>query len=56
MSPNRENYCLQPVLVFFYKIEYITKVFRILNLEGQQNRMIGPKVKAILMMFLSVID
>ena len=32
------------VLVFFYEIEWVYKVLRILNIEGQQNCMIGSKV------------
>ena len=37
--------------VFFHKTEWVSKVLRILNLEEQQNCMIGSKVTAILSLF-----
>ena len=37
--------------VFLHKIEWVSMVLRILNLEGHQNCMIGSKVIAILMPF-----
>ena len=36
------------VFVFFHETEWVCNVLRILNLEGQQNCMIGLKVTAIL--------
>ena len=33
------------VFVFFHKAEWVNMVLRILNLEGQQNCMIGSKVR-----------
>ena len=41
------------VFVFFHKTEWLGRVLRILNLEEQQNCMIGSKVKAILSRFFS---
>ena len=41
------------VFVFFHKTEWVYMVLRILNLEGQQNCMIGSKVTAILSPFFS---
>ena len=39
------------VFVFFHEIEWVYMVLRILNLEEQQNCMIGSKVRAILSPF-----
>ena len=39
------------VFVFFHETEWAYKVLRILNLEGQQNCVIGSKVRAILPQF-----
>ena len=39
------------VFVFFHKTEWVYMVLRILNLEEQQNCMIGSKVTAILSQF-----
>ena len=36
------------VFVFFHETEWVCNVLRILNLEGQQNCMIGLKVTVIL--------
>ena len=36
------------VFVFFHEIEWVYNVLRILNLQGQQNCLIGSKVTAIL--------
>ena len=41
------------VVVFFHKTEWVYMVLRILNLEEQQNCMIGSKVTAILSPFFS---
>ena len=41
------------VIVVFHKIEWVHMVLRILNLEGQQNFMIGSKVTTILSTFFS---
>ena len=43
------------VFVFFHKTEWVSKVLRILNLEEQQNCMIGSKVTAILSLFFQKI-
>ena len=37
------------VFVFFHKTRWVNMVLRILNIEGQQNCMIGSKVTAILL-------
>ena len=42
--------------VFFYKTEWVSKVLRILNLEEQQNCMIGSKVTEISSLFFSKIS
>ena len=39
------------VFAFFHETEWVFKVLSILNLEGQQNCMIGSKVTAILPQF-----
>ncbi|MGY8895058.1 MAG: hypothetical protein ACKVJD_12985 [Burkholderiales bacterium] len=44
------------VFVFFHKTEWVYMVLRILNLEEQQNCMIGSKVTAILSPFFSKIS
>ena len=41
------------VFVFFHKTDWVHMVLRILNIEGQQKRMMGSKVKIILPMFFS---
>ena len=45
------NYGQMIIFFFFYKIEWVNVVPRILNLEGHQNCMIGSKVKTILTLF-----
>ena len=46
------NYCQTVrVFVFFHKTEWVYMVLRILNLEEQQNCMIGSKVTVILSPF-----
>ena len=40
------------VFVFFHETEWVYRVLRILNLEGQQNLLIGSKVTAILPQFI----
>ena len=42
--------------VFFHKTEWVNMVLRILNLEGQQNCMIGSKVTTILPPFFQKIQ
>ena len=41
------------VFVFYHETEWVYKVFRILNIEGQQNWMISSKVTATLSQFFS---
>ena len=46
LRPNDSSFFL-----FFHETEWIYKVLRILNLEGQQNYIIGSKVTTILSPF-----
>ena len=44
------------IFFFFHKTEWVNVVLRILTLEGQQNCMIGSKVKTILPRFFHKIQ